>query len=202
MLRPIRHAFARRVLDAYKRRKQRSAVVTPDHALAVARAMLERTKYCFLITRSSDGSCSARLVEPIVDKHDPFVLWFGTNPTLRKVREIEADPRVTIAVEDERERANLVLYGTAHIERDVNVRRKRWVGLWRLFFPQGPTGDDYVVIRFEAERMEVMSFRRNIVAEPFGLRPLVLVRRGAWEVIEAVAATRAAAGSADVKIPP
>ena len=187
MLKQIRRALARRFLDAYKSRKQRSAVLTREHALAVVRAMLKRTKYCFFITHSPEGWCSARLVEPIVDEGEAFVLWFGTNPSLRKVREIEADPRVTIAVEDEGANANLILYGTARVERDLSVRRKRWVGSWRLFFPQGPAGDDYVVIRFEAERIELMSFRRNVIPEPFGLRPLVLVRRERWEVAETVA---------------
>lgn len=186
MLKRIRKALARRFLDAYKLRKQRTAVLTREHALAVVRAMLKRTKYCFVITRSLEGWCSARLVEPIVDEGEEFVLWFGTNPSLRKVREIEVDPRVTVAIEDESEHANLILYGTAHVERDVALRQKRWRGSWRLFFPDGPAGDDYVVIRFEAERIELMSFARGVITEPFGLRPLVLVRRQEWEVVEAV----------------
>jgi len=41
-------------------------------------------------------------VQPIVEEAEEFTLWFGTNPLLRKVREIEADPRVTIAIENER----------------------------------------------------------------------------------------------------
>ena len=187
MLKQIRKAVARRLLDAYKLRKQRSTVLTREHALAVVRAMLKRTKYCFFITHSPEGWCSARLVAPIVDEGEAFVLWFGTNPSLRKVREIEADPRVTIAVEDERDNANLILYGTARVERELSVRRKWWVGSWRLFFPRGPAGDDYVVIRFDAERIELMSFRRNVIPEPFGLRPLVLVRREGWELAEVTA---------------
>lgn len=183
MVKRIKRAVARRLLDGYKARKRRAAVLTSDHALAVARAMLRRTKYGFLISRSLDGGCSARLVQPIVDEDEPFVLWFGTSPALRKVREIEADPRATVAVGHEREGANLVLYGTARVERDVTVRRRRWIGTWRLFFPDGPASDGYVVIRFEAERMELMSFGRNVVPEPFGLRPLTLVRRaGRWDV--------------------
>lgn len=146
--------------------------------------MLGRAKYCFLITRGTEGWCSARLVQPIVDDSEAFVLWFGTNPTLRKVREVENDPRVTVAIQDRCENANLVLYETARIERDVALRRRWWMGTWRLFFPNGPAGDDYVVLRFEAERVELLNFRRDVIPEPFGLRPLVLVQREGWALDE------------------
>jgi len=181
MLKRIRRAVLRRVLAVYKARKQRSAVLTREHGLAVARAMLGRAKYCFLITHGADGWSSARLVQPIVDEVAEFVLWFGTDPSLRKGREIEADPRVTVTIEDRRQDASLVLYGTASLERDPAVRRRRWIGTWRLFFPAGPTSNEYVAIRFEAERIELMNFARNVVPEPFGLRPLTLIRRrGQW----------------------
>ena len=180
MLKPFQKTLARRFLDAYKARKQRTTDLTLDHALDVTWAMLKRTKYGFLITRSLEGGCSARLVQPIVDDNEAFVLWIGTSPASRKVREIEVDGRATFAIEARRENANLVLYGTARIERGGPVRRQRWLGAWRLFFPDGPTGDDYVVIRFEAKRVELMNFRRNVIAEPFGLRPLVLHRGETW----------------------
>jgi len=181
----LRKSLARRARDAYKARKQRRADLSLEHALGVIRAMLRRTKYCFLITNSSGSWPSARLVQPIVDEADEFVLYFGTDPELRKVREIEADPHVTVAVEDERENANLVLYGTASLERDLDTRCRRWIGSWRMFFPGGPRGDGYVVIRFEARRVELMNFSRNVVAEPFGLRPLALVHGvGGWALAD------------------
>jgi general stress protein 26 len=147
--------------------------------------MLKRTKYCFLITHGDGGWCTARIVEPIVEEAEDFTLWFGTNRLLRKVREIEADPHVTVAVENERENANLVLYGTATIVREQAVRQQRWVASWRMFFPRGPKSRDYVVIRFEAQRVELMNFTRNVIPEPFGLRPLVLLKReGGWDLAQ------------------
>lgn len=182
MLNRLRRNLARRALDSYKAWKQRHADLSLDHALDVVRAMLKRAKYCFLITNSGGLWPSARLVQPIVDGTDEFVLYFGTGPKLRKAREIEANPHVTVAIEDERENANLILYGTASLEHDLETRRRRWIGTWRMFFPGGPRSDGYVVIRFTAERVELMNFSRNVVAEPFGLRPLALVRTadGEW----------------------
>lgn len=186
MIGRLRTALQRAFFDAYKAYKQRNARLTPEHALSVARKMLDRTTYCFLIAQGSDSSASAQLVQPIVDDTDPFTLWIGTSPTLRKIREVEAYPHVTVAVEDERDGAYLVLYGTTRLERDPDVRRKRWKAAWRMFFPDGPTSSDYVLIRFDAARMELMNFRRNLVAEPFGLRPMRLVREGEWRLDDVV----------------
>jgi general stress protein 26 len=160
--------------------------LTTEYVLEVSRAMLKHTKYCFLISHGFDGWCSTRLVQPILDEDEDFVLWFGTNPSLRKMREIETNSRVTVAIEDDEEHANLVLYGRASIERDVAIREKRWMAPWRTFFPGGPASQDYIALRFEAQRLEVMNFKRNVVPEPFGLRPAVLFKRaGSWILTEA-----------------
>ena len=45
-----------------------------------------------------------------------------------------------------------------------------------LIFPNGPGGDDFVSIRVEPTEMELMNFKRNIVPEPFGLKPVRLIK--------------------------
>jgi general stress protein 26 len=178
----MRTVLRRTFFDAYKAYKQRRAVLTRDHALSVARQMVEHATYCFLITHGQDGWPSARLVQPIADAADPFTLWIGTNPALRKVREIDATPKATVAIEDTRQGANLVLYGMARPVDDPDACSTYWQDAWRMFFPDGPSSDGFVLLRFEAARMELMSFGRNVVAEPFGLRPLRLVREGDWRL--------------------
>ena len=43
--------------------------------------------------------------------------------------------------------------------------------------------DDLVVIRIKPKRIELMDFKRNIIPEPFGLKPLVLEQGdGQWIV--------------------
>jgi general stress protein 26 len=56
-----------------------------------------------------------------------FIIWFGTNPSSRKVQEIQANPHITVAIENTKEDANIVLYGFAEIEHDRQVRQKRWI---------------------------------------------------------------------------
>lgn len=170
-------------LNRYKRIKKNKNRTDIEHCLAVVRSMIAKNKYGFLITHSSDGKCSARLVEPIVD--DEFVFWIGTNPNLRKVEEVKMDPNVTFAYQDTKGHANLIIYGKAEIETDLKLKRKYWKGAWKLFFPGGPRSNDYVLIRIETKKMELMSFEKNIVPEPFGLKPVVLEKvNGKWVVVD------------------
>ncbi len=181
--RRICRVATRALLNRYRDRKRASAKVDLPHAMETVEVMLHSATYCFLVTGGAAASMSARLVQPIVDESAPLRLWFGTDPTSRKARDIAQDPRVLVTVEDRREHAGLVLYGTARLERDPTLRLRRWRPEWEMFFPAGPTSDSYVAIRFDADRLELMNFRRGVVPEPFGLRPLVMVRQGTtWEL--------------------
>lgn len=163
------------LLDAYKRRKQANNDLSLEHCLRVARATASHTKYCFLITTEATGPPSARLVEPLADL-DNFAFFIGTHPQSRKISRILEDSSVTLAFSNAGEDANLVVYGTATVSNDLTLRERYWKGTWRMFFPEGPQSDDYVVIKVRAEKMEVLNFQRNVVPEPFGLRPAVLER--------------------------
>ena len=180
MLKAIKRTFGRMALDRYKRTKQQAAVTYAVHALRSASKQARSAKYAFLITIGDSGWPSARLVEPIIEP-DFQGIWIGTNPSLRKMTEIDSNPKVTLAFADKRAQANLVIYGDATIETDLALRRRYWRAQWRLFFPEGPKGEDYVLIRIVPQRMEVMDFARNIIAEPFGLKPALLeFVDGAW----------------------
>jgi general stress protein 26 len=163
------------VLNAYKRKKQADADLSLGHCLRVARRIASRTKYAYLITTATGGAPSARLVQPIVEADD-FNFFIGTNPRSRKVAEIAVHPAVTLAFNQPGEDASLVVYGTVTLHHEPSVKEEYWKNTWRLFFPEGPLGDAYAVVRVRAERMELLSFQRNVIPEPFGLRPMVLVR--------------------------
>jgi general stress protein 26 len=163
------------LLGFYRRRKQSSADLGLENCLKAARATIGHTRYCFLISEGVNGWSSARFVEPIPDLSE-FAFFIGTNPELRKIKEIETNPKVTLAFGSIAERANLIVYGTATISTEAEMKRRYWKGVWRLFFPRGPNSNDYAVIQVRAEKMELMNFRRNVIGEPFGLRPVVLQR--------------------------
>ena len=167
--------FNKVLLNAYKRRKQTNNDLSLEHCIQVIRATVSRTKYCFLITSGQEGSPTARLVEPLAELND-FIFFIGTHPASRKVRQISESKAVTLAFSNADEDANLVVYGTASISDAPEIKQQYWKSTWRLFFPEGPEGDDYVVIRVQAEKMEILNFQRNVIPEPFGLQSVVLER--------------------------
>lgn len=176
----LNRLIARQLLSLYKRRKRSVSDTSVKNSIKAAKAIVERTKYCFLVTSGRSGWPSARLVEPITDSN-LLNFHIGTNPSLRKVEEIESSPYVTLAFADEAKNANLVVYGKALISSEPEHKRKHWKGAWRLFFPNGPQGEDYTVISVQALRAEVLSFGGNVIPEPFGLKPVVLIARdGEW----------------------
>ena len=160
MIKKIKSMVGRSLLNYYKQKKQKSLNTSLDHSLKTARSMLKKAKYCFLITNSRRDWPSARMVQPIIEL-DTFVVWIGTNPTLRKISEIKKNPNVTLAFGDEREDANLIIYGKASIVDDSHESRKHWINSGFLFFPDSPEGDEFVLIRIEPAEMELMNFKKK-----------------------------------------
>jgi len=145
--------------------------------------MLGKAKNCFLISHGQEGWCSTRLVRPKIDCEN-LVFWIGTSPKLRKVIEIKKNSKVTLAFENTKQHANLILYGDATIETDPTLKKQHWQLDFEMFYPEGPESQDYVLLRFEASRIELMNFKRNILAEPFGLKPSLLIKeQGQWSVV-------------------
>ena len=178
--------MANTLMDHYKRSKLAANDTSLDNCLRVTHHMLKKAKYCFLVTQGDKGWCNTRLVQPIidVDENNPnnFKIWVGTRLDLRKVEEIWNNPKVTLAFEDSREDANLVVYGNAFVESNVQIKQNYWRATWKLFFPDGPKSDDYIAIRIEPTRLEVLNFKRKITPKPFGLRAAKLIQNnGEWQ---------------------
>lgn len=143
--------------------------------LETAKSSIKSAEYCFLITLGEQGEPNARLVQPFEPEED-LTIWVGTWSKSRKVQEIQKDNRVSLAFHDKEGTAYVTLLGLAQIERDTNKKRKYWREDWIGFLPQGPEGDDYVLVKFTPFRIELMSFSHGILPQPYGLRPAVAVR--------------------------
>lgn len=171
-------------MSKYKAHKQAKNDNSLPHVLATVRALLDKAKYGFFISHGADGWCSTRYVQPICEWNgDELCIWVGTSGSSRKIAEVQANPKVTMAFGNDPAGANLMVYGTAEISRNPVLCRKYWKPAWRLFFPEGPKSDDLVVVAIKPQRLEVMDLKRNIIPEPFGLLGLeVEWVRGEWQV--------------------
>ncbi len=147
-------------------------------ALAAATAIMADNPLCFLLTTSATGQIDARVMQPFAPGDD-FALWFGTSPASRKVRDVGHSPAATVAFQSKDGSAYVTLTGTVDVRTDLETRRAWWREDWRAFFPGGAEGDDFVVLAFTTDRVEVLDFVRHIAPPPFGLTAAALVRADA-----------------------
>lgn len=173
----IRDRLAAMFFKAWRRRQQRKHTSSPEHIWQTVRATVAKSSFCMLLTSGPAGESRARMVQPIAEVEQPR-FWIGTSPGSRKVRDVIASGEATLSFQRTRAFTYVVFYCEAEIEDAPALRRRYWRPEWYAFFPDGPEGDDYVLIVCQPWRIEVMSFTANITPEPFGLRPAVLRRSG------------------------
>ncbi len=147
-----------------------------DTWLNIAKRTIEGIDYCTLVTLGDSGWANSRLMHPFKPEAD-WTIWFGASPRSRKVRDIEANPQVTVTYQDREEHAYVTLLGQARVVRDIEMRRKYWRAEWAIFWPEGPGSDDYVLIQFIPSCIELMNLSRRVAPGP-RTQPAVLVREG------------------------
>lgn len=158
--------------------------MTADWLLEVTVAILKAAEYCFLITSAGSGPARARLMMPF-DPEEDLTIWMAASPASRKVRELQAASSATLGYPLPQDGAYAALLGTATIEDDLKLRQRYWRRRFIQFWPDGPEGDDYVLIRFVPSCIELMNFAEGVVPEPYGLRAAILTRDGdSWVIPE------------------
>ena len=159
--------------------------MTPERLLEIAHNTMEAAGFCFLVSQGSSGGANARLMQPFALTPD-WVVWCGANPDSRKVEEVCKDERVTLGYAYAVEGAYVTLVGRAEIVTDLDLRRRHWRESFTEFWPEGPEGENYVLIKFVPDRIELMNIAQGVAPEPHGLRPAVLERSDeGWQVVEA-----------------
>jgi general stress protein 26 len=175
----LRTRLARRLALAFRSWARRRARGGVEAVLRAARATMRRKKYCLLVTAGEDGP-DARTLQPF-PPGPGLEVWLGTSPRSRKAAQLRADPRATLVYEDDRKAACVTLAGRVELVDGLEERRRRFMPSWWAFWPDGPEGEDFVLLRFRPERIEVWDAARGITPDPFGLRCASLVLRdGAW----------------------
>lgn len=137
---------------------------------------LRSQPYGFFVTPTPTGPC-ARLVQPLrID--DDAAVWFATSSATRKAQEIAAgEGAATYAVEDRAAFAYACVHGTAQLIRDARLAEQMWDPGLDAFFPNGPAGDDVVLVHLQASRADLMSFTAGVHPAPYGLAAEKIVLR-------------------------
>ena len=105
-----------------------------------------------LVTHSDDGELRARPMA-IAQVDDNCRVWFLTKEETGKVHEIEADRRVNVSCQRERD-LFLSLTGRGHLDRDREKLNELWRDTYKVWFPDGKDDPELVLLAVEPEEGE------------------------------------------------
>lgn len=155
--------------------------------LAVARETIAAVPICWLATRSAEGGTNARAVNCSAGApgSDEWTRRFLVRRSSRKVAEMRAAPKVTLACQNPGGDRYVALGGRAAINEDVAEMRTMWRSELDAHFPPGFADANMIVIRVDVDRIEVHA--RGITLEPFGHGRTLIERQpeGGWKYIPA-----------------
>lgn len=132
--------------------------------LAAGRDVIQKAGYCSLITIGEDGHPQARIVDPL-GPDENFAVWVGTNPLTRKVDQIRRDPRVTLSCFEIATSSYVTVLAKAVIVTDAAEKTRRWKAAWAPFYAGGASGKDFMLIRLNPIRMEIVSVARGFAPD-------------------------------------
>jgi general stress protein 26 len=152
-----------------------------DRFLAATRQTIAEVPYCWLATRSADGGANARAVHVHagLPGSDEWMRRFLVRRGSRKVGEMRAAPRVTLAYQHESGDRYVGLGGVARLIEDPAEMRTMWSGAADARFPPGFADANMIVVHVDVDRIELHV--RGVTREPFGHGRTLLQRNGTGE---------------------
>ena len=128
----------------------------------VAWEVVASSELVTLITLDRDGQPQARLLESLPPDSARMDIWMGTNRNSAKVRELRNNDRATLVYRIPGGVGYVTLRGRATIVDDPVEKERRWRPHWEAFYPDRAA---YVLIHFEPEDGEVVSFPADLVGD-------------------------------------
>ncbi len=138
----------------------------PERIVADAVTIAKDAGLCFLVT-IGDGEVDSRLMQPF-EWRAGEPIWFGTSAASRKVGHVRETARAVVCYQSPSGAAYATVHGSIAIDADDSRRHTLWRPEWEAYFPGGPDGEDYTLLRFDPDRVEVLDFPAGIAPEPYG----------------------------------
>ncbi len=98
-----------------------------------------------------------------------LVVWLGTNPISRKVREIRKNPRVALHYFDAASEGYVSISGIARIVTDPKEKARHWKEEWKGFYLDREKG--YVLIAIKPTKLEVVIVKKGITGDSKTWKP-------------------------------
>ena len=139
--------------------------ISRDSLLSVARAIIDSAKSRTFITVDENGKPQARTMSPFPPDEN-MVIWLGTNPRSRKVKQIKNNPNVIVYYYDTKGLSYVSVSGQARIVNDPDKKAHYWVKSWTRYYPD--PDKDYILIEVTPKRLEICSFKHKLFWDSTG----------------------------------
>jgi len=128
--------------------------------------LMETADGAYLSTVGEDGYPHTRVVFNLRNRQqfpgqvllfaqhrDDLMIYVSTNTSSGKIREIKADPRVSIYYCNPKRFHGVMLTGDIEIVDDSEVKKALWNDGWERYYPAGVDDPDYTVLRLFPKRV-------------------------------------------------
>ena len=139
--------------------------ISRDSLLTVARTIIDSAPCRIFITVDENGKPQARTMSPFPPEEN-MVIWLGTNPRSRKVKQIKNNPNVMVFYYDTKGSSYVSVAGQAHIVNDPEKIAHYWKESWTRYYPDPEK--DYTLIEVTPERLEICSFKYKLFWDSTG----------------------------------
>ena len=124
--------------------------------------LIETAEAAYLTTIGQDGYPHTRAmlnlrnrqqypnqVHLFTQHQDDLMVYFSTNTSSNKIRQIESNPRVCVYYCHPKQFHGLMLSGDIEIVDDSEIREALWNEGWKRYYPGGPDDPDHTVLRLD-----------------------------------------------------
>ena len=133
-----------------------------DSLMVVARAIIDSADCRAFITVDEHGKPHARAMA-VFPLEKNFVVYLGTSPNSRKVKQIRQNPNVIVYFYDTQGMSYVSLIGKARLVDDPEKKAHYWREGWTRWYPD--RDKDYILIQVTPERLEMFSFQYQVMGE-------------------------------------
>jgi general stress protein 26 len=147
------------LLSAQDKNLNLTTEVPRDSLLKIAHAIIDSARCRILVTVDEYGRPHAREMDPFKPEED-MVVWLGTNPNTRKVRQIAKNSNVAMFYYDTKGLSYVSLEGTARLVNDTTEKTRHWKEYWKRYYQD--RDKDYILIQVIPSRLEVVSYKHKL----------------------------------------
>lgn len=145
-----RDALAQAAQAARKEKGNQGGLLSEAEARKRALDLVESKGIAMLASNGEDGTPRIKAFVK-VETEGLHRVWFSTNTSSRRVRDLKRDGRASVYFCDEGRYRGLLLTGAVTVRADEEARKRLWREGCEIYYPGGVADPDYTVLEFNAD---------------------------------------------------